>query len=69
MNNTYHDVLKYHFSNCEFAMDGNEYSGLKWLASKVAKPTKTEMDTLLANLDTLIGVFLSCIGMYFVLKQ
>ena len=36
-------------------MDGNEYSGLKWLDSKVAKPTKTEMDTLLANLDTLIG--------------
>ena len=55
MNNTYHDVLKYHFSHCEFVMDGNEYSGLKWLDSKVEKPTKTEMDTLLANLDNLIG--------------
>ena len=55
MNNTYQDVLKHHFSHCEFVMDGNEYSGLKWLDSKVAKPTKTEMDTLLANLDTLIG--------------
>ena len=55
MNNTYHDVLKYHFSNCEFVMDGNEYSGLKWLDSKVEKPTETEMITLLANLDSLIG--------------
>lgn len=55
MNNTYHDVLKHHFSHCEFVMDGNEYSGLKWLDSKVPKPTKTEMDTLLANLDSLIG--------------
>ena len=55
MHNTYHDVLKYHFSNCEFVMDGNEYSGLKWLDSKVEKPTETEMITLLANLDSLIG--------------
>ena len=55
MNNTYHDVLKYHFSDCEFVMDGNEYSGLKWLDSKVAKPTESEMNTLLANLDSLIG--------------
>jgi len=55
MNNTYHDVLKHHFSNCEFVMDGNEYSGLKWLDSKVAKPTESEMNTLLSNLDSLIG--------------
>ncbi len=55
MNNTYHDVLKHHFSHCEFVMDGNEYSGLKWLDSKVEKPTETEMITLLANLDNLIG--------------
>ena len=53
MNNTYHDVLKHHFSHCEFVMDGNEYSGLKWLDSKVTKPTETEMDTLLANLENL----------------
>ena len=55
MNNTYHDVLKHHFSHCEFVMDGNEYSGLKWLDSKVTKPTESEMNTLLANLDSLIG--------------
>tara|TARA_B100000900_G_C20587186_1_gene720085 strand:+ start:819 stop:1205 length:387 start_codon:yes stop_codon:yes gene_type:complete len=55
MENTYHDVLKYHFSHCQFAMDGNEYSGLKWLDSKVEKPTESEMNTLLSNLDNLIG--------------
>lgn len=55
MNNTFHDVLTHHYSNCQWTMRGDDYAGLNWLDTEVTKPTESELNTLLSNLDSLIG--------------
>ena len=35
----------------EWTLDGNDYSGLTWLDSSITKPTETEINNKIAELD------------------
>ena len=52
MKYTIPDALQALKPGSQWALRGNEYSGLEWLDSSQSKPTETEVNSKISELDT-----------------